>query len=263
MLLSTSIVPHPGRPGTHGRNPAGQFSANSEPVTSRSVLIGRHARMPRGYMGTAAGGRVARRARLGALLLGSLAALVMGIVGCTSITEGTPTADTAVAPAYRASVSASVSASSATSRIRESQRQQSLTTKAVRAACESLATTSKDAIDKVNAFVGAFNQGRDTAPTEGPAIDALNNTADTVAASLSAALSQELRDGLNGYVDAAAAWPTPSPVTPRPGVQPPGRSTQRHQNQGVETLPGFVLSHRCGALPCCATICASHDALRS
>ncbi|KMV23407.1 hypothetical protein H7H69_01100 [Mycobacterium heckeshornense] len=146
---------------------------------------------------------MARRARLGALALGSLAAVAMGIVGCTSITDGTPTADTAIAPAYRASVSASVSASSATSRIRESQRQQSLTTKAVRAACESLATTSKDAIDKVNAFVGAFNQGRDTAPTEGPAIDALNNTADTVAASVSTALSQELRERLNGYVEAA------------------------------------------------------------
>ncbi|BCO35491.1 hypothetical protein BMW24_022385 [Mycobacterium heckeshornense] len=203
MLWSSSIVPHPGRPGTHGRNPAGQISANSEPVTSRSVLIGRHAHTSRESTGPATGGRVARRARLGALALGSLAAVAMGIVGCTSITDGTPTADTAIAPAYRASVSASVSASSATSRIRESQRQQSLTTKAVRAACESLATTSKDAIDKVNAFVGAFNQGRDTAPTEGPAIDALNNTADTVAASVSTALSQELRERLNGYVEAA------------------------------------------------------------
>lgn len=129
----------------------------------------------------------------------------MGIVGCTSITEGTATVDTAMAPAYRASVSASVSASSATSRIRESQRQQSLTTRAVHAACESLATTGKNATDKVNEFVGAFNQGGDTAPTEGPAIDALNNSADAVAGSLGNALSSELRGALNAYVDAARA----------------------------------------------------------
>jgi hypothetical protein len=149
------------------------------------------------------------RKRVGALVLGCVAAVLMGlinvVVGCTTITEGTATVDTAVAPAYRASVSASVSASSATSRIRESQRQQSLTTRAVRAACESLATTGKDATDKVNEFVGAFNEGRDTAPTEGPAIDALNNSADAVAGSLSNALSSELRGALNAYADAARA----------------------------------------------------------
>lgn len=88
----------------------------------------------------------------------------MGIVGCTSVTNGTATPDTKVAPAYRQSVSASVSASSATSSVRESQRQQSLTTKAVRTACASLITTSKNAIDKTNEFVQAFNSGRGTGP---------------------------------------------------------------------------------------------------
>lgn len=127
----------------------------------------------------------------------------MGIVGCTTVTNGTATPDTQVAPAYRQSVSASVSASSATSRVRESQRQQSLTTKAVRTSCDTLATSSKDAIDKVNIFVGAFNAGRNTGPTEGPAIDALNNSADTVSNSLSEALSQQLKDAFNTYIDAA------------------------------------------------------------
>ncbi len=127
----------------------------------------------------------------------------MGIVGCTTVTNGTATPDTKVAPAYRQSVSASVSASAATSSIRESQRQQSLTTRAVRTSCDSFATTSKDAIDKVNAFVGAYNAGRNTGPTEGPAIDALNNSASTVANSFSDALSQRLKDALNAYVDAA------------------------------------------------------------
>ncbi len=127
----------------------------------------------------------------------------MGIVGCTTVTNGTATPDTQVAPAYRQSVSASVSASSATSRVRESQRQQSLTTKAVRTSCDTLATASKDAIDKVNIFVGAFNAGRNTGPTEGPAIDALNNSADTVGNSFNDALSQQLKDAFNTYIDAA------------------------------------------------------------
>jgi hypothetical protein len=131
--------------------------------------------------------------------------LLMGIVGCTSVTEGTATPDTKVAPAYRSSVSLSISASSATSSVRESQRQQSLTTKAIHTSCDVFATTSKDAIDKVNNFVGAFNAGRNTGPTEGPAIAALNDSASAVSGSLSDALSSQLRDALNAYVDAARA----------------------------------------------------------
>ncbi len=131
--------------------------------------------------------------------------MLMGIVGCTTVTNGTATPDTQVAPAYRQSVSASVSASVATSRVRESQRQQSLTTRAVRSSCDTLATSSKDAIDKVNVFVGAFNAGRNTGPTEGPAIDALNSSADTVGNSFNDALSQPLKDAFNAYIDAARA----------------------------------------------------------
>ncbi|HUH69841.1 MAG TPA: hypothetical protein VLZ05_13850 [Mycobacterium sp.] len=147
--------------------------------------------------------------RRGALALGCIAAVLMGlinvVVGCTTVTGGTATPDTKLAPAYRQSVSASVSASSATSSIRESQRQQSLTTRAIRSSCDSLATTSKAAIDKVNEFVGAYNAGRNTGPTEGPAIDALNNSASTVENSFSDALSSQIRDALNAYVDAARA----------------------------------------------------------
>jgi hypothetical protein len=141
----------------------------------------------------------------GVLAIGCVAAALMGIVGCTTVTNGTASPDTKVAPAYRQSVSASVSASSATSSVRESQRQQSLTTKAIRSSCESLATTSKDAIDKVNAFVGAFNAGRNTGPTEGPAIAALNDSASTVSNSFNDALSSQLKDAFNSYVDAAHA----------------------------------------------------------
>lgn len=129
----------------------------------------------------------------------------MGIVGCTTVTGGKATPDTKVAPAYRQSVSASVSASSATSRVKESQRQQSLTTRAIRTSCDSLATSSKDAIDKVNAYVSAFNGGRSTGPAEGPAIGALNDSATTVSNGFSDALSQPLKDAFNAYVDAARA----------------------------------------------------------
>jgi hypothetical protein len=144
-------------------------------------------------------------AKRGAFALGCIAAVVMGIVGCSTVTNGTATPDTKVAPAYRQSVSASVSASSATSSIHESQRQQSLTTRAVRSSCDTLATTSSAAIDKVNAFVGAFNAGRSTGPTEGPAIDALNDSASTVANSFSDALSTQIKDAFNAYIDAARA----------------------------------------------------------
>ncbi|SON62112.1 hypothetical protein MSIMFI_03633 [Mycobacterium simulans] len=130
---------------------------------------------------------------------------VINLAGCTSVTEGTATPDTNVAGAYRSSVSASISASSATSSVRESQRQQSLTTKAIHTSCDALATTSKDAIDKVNAFVAAFNAGRNTGPTEGPAIAALNNSATAVSGSFSDALSAEMRDAVNAYMDAARA----------------------------------------------------------
>jgi hypothetical protein len=141
--------------------------------------------------------------RRGALALGCVAAVVMGIVGCTSVTNGTARPDTKVAPAYRQSVSASVSASSVTSRVHESQRQQSLTTRAVLTSCDALSTTASDAIDKVNAFVSAFNAGHSTGPMEGPAIDALNNSATSVGNSFSDALSQDLKDAFNAYMDAA------------------------------------------------------------
>ena len=126
----------------------------------------------------------------------------MCIAACTSVTDGTATPNASLAPAYRSSVSLSVSASVATSSIRESQRQQSLTTKAVRTSCDSLATSSKDAIDKVNAFVALFNAGRSTGPAEGPAIDALNNSAQR-RQRINDALSQQLRDAFNAYSDAS------------------------------------------------------------
>jgi hypothetical protein len=141
----------------------------------------------------------------GALVLGCVAATLMVVAACTKMTDGMATPNTKIAPAYRSSVSASVSASIATSSIHESQRQQSLTTKAIRTSCDTLATSSSAAIDKVNVFVKTYNQGHNTGPTEGPAIDALNDSASTVAGALNDAMSSDLRDAFNAYVDAAHA----------------------------------------------------------
>jgi hypothetical protein len=70
-------------------------------------------------------------------------------------------------------------------------------------ACSSLATTAGEAIDKVNVFVAAFNAGQSTGPAEGPAVDALNNSAAAVSNGLSDSGSQQLRDAFNAYIDAA------------------------------------------------------------
>jgi hypothetical protein len=115
-------------------------------------------------------------------------------------------AESAAAEASRSSsVAPSQSASAATSRFRESERERVQSSEAVHNGCQSLATTSKDAIDKVNAFVSAVNANQRTGPTEGPAIQALNNSAATVDGSINSGLSQQLRDAFNAYVDAARA----------------------------------------------------------
>jgi hypothetical protein len=145
-----------------------------------------------------------KRLRIAAFVVGSMAAVAMIVVGCTSVTQGTPKVDKADAPVYRASVSASIEESEASSRTRESERQASLTTQAVHSSCEALSSSSVDAVNAVNAYVDAFNKNAaDVAAKAGPAIDALNHSADLVARSVSDALTAQLRDALTAWVDAA------------------------------------------------------------
>jgi hypothetical protein len=145
-----------------------------------------------------------KRLRIAALVTGSLAASAMVIVGCNSVTEGTAKVDAGEAPVYRASVSASIEESAASSSARESERQESLTTQAIHSSCEALSSSSVDAITAVNNYVDAFNQNAaDFGAQAGPAIDALNHSADLVARSMSDALMPELKDALNAWVDAA------------------------------------------------------------
>lgn len=141
--------------------------------------------------------------RIGALLGGACAALMLVIVGCTSVTDGSATGDAKEAPAYRTSVSVSMSESRATSSQREASRQSSMTTAAIRNSCEALSTSSVTAIREVNVWVAAYNDRADTASKEGPAIKALNDSADLVEKSLSPSLSPELTAGLREWIDSA------------------------------------------------------------
>ncbi|BBY89840.1 MULTISPECIES: hypothetical protein [Mycolicibacterium] len=140
--------------------------------------------------------------------LGMAAVMLMAAIGCSSITDGTPTVDASDAPAYRTSVSESLSASAATSSARESERQGSLTVEAVHTACETMSTTSADAIDALNVYVDSMNAGGDGIATEGAAGEALNRSADVVLADIDDTLPPELRDALNAWVDAARATAT-------------------------------------------------------
>jgi serine/threonine protein kinase len=108
--------------------------------------------------------------------------------------------------ASASAASSSSSAVAATSSIWQRERkreQQREATQAVRDACGSFAVSSKDAVDKVNDYVAAFNQGRDTTPSQGPAIDALNHSADEAEKMTNGPLPQQLREALNAYSDAA------------------------------------------------------------
>jgi hypothetical protein len=145
-----------------------------------------------------------KRLRIAALVIGSLAAMAMIIVGCTSVTQGSAEIDRADAPVYRASVSASSEESAASSSSRESERQASLTTQAVHTSCEALSSSSVDAITAVNNYVDAFNKNAaDAAAKAPPAVDALNHSADLVGRSVSDPLSPNLRDALTAWVDAS------------------------------------------------------------
>jgi hypothetical protein len=170
----------------------------SEPVTSLAVETD--------WLSTRGG---SRRVRIAAPVLGGVAALLMVVVGCTSVTDGSPTVDAKDVPVYRASMSASIEASVAASSALESESQASLTTQAVHSACEALSQSSDDAITAINDYVVAFNENTaDASAKAGPAVDSLNKSADLVSSSISDAMSPDVEDALNGWVDAAKAVAT-------------------------------------------------------
>jgi len=124
----------------------------------------------------------------------------MVVASCTTVTEGDPIVNAGDAPLYRTSVAMSISQSAAAS----SERQASLTTQAIHTACETMSSTSSDAIDAVNNYVGAFNQGSgNLASTEVPAINALNQSAEATAGSITDAVPQRLKDAFAGWINGA------------------------------------------------------------
>lgn len=130
----------------------------------------------------------------------------MGAVACTTVTGGDATVNAGDAPVYRTSVSLSSSQSAASSSAREAERQASMTTQAVHDTCETLSTTSADAIDAVNAYVSAYNEeGGDVAITEGPAVDGLNQSADAVESSIDDIVPEEIKNAFMAWVDGARA----------------------------------------------------------
>ncbi|MDH6194979.1 hypothetical protein M2272_001608 [Mycobacterium frederiksbergense] len=153
-------------------------------------------------------GQFGAKARIAAGGLGGAALVAMIVVGCSAVTGGTAQVDTNAAPEYRASVSASITESSLSSVTRESQRQASLTTRAIHTVCEDLSTSAVDAVEAVNAYVEAVNNGGDTQAKAGPAIAGLNRSADLVSSGLSDALSADLRAALTDWVDSARALVT-------------------------------------------------------
>lgn len=168
-----------------------------------------------------------RGLRVAGLLTAFAAVLSMGAAACTSVTGGDATANGGDAPAYRTSVSLSSSQSASSSSSRESERQASMTTQAVHDTCETLSTTSADAIDAVNAYVGAFNdEGGDVAKTEGPAVDGLKQSAEAVESSISDDVPDEVKTAFDAWIDGARA--TADAIT--------GRASPSEFNKVVEEL---------------------------
>ena len=75
---------------------------------------------------------------------------------------------------------------------------------AVHSSCETLSSSSVDAVTAVNDFVDAYNKSGAVATDKAtPAVDALNHSADSVARSITDPLIPELKDAMNAWVDAA------------------------------------------------------------
>ena len=138
-------------------------------------------------------------------MVGSLAGLAMIIVGCTSVTEGSPTVNATDAPVYKASVSASIEESAASSSSKESERQKSLTTEAVHSRVRG-AELQQRGLDHRGQRLrqGVQRECRRRAGEGGTGRRlAQPQRRRWSPRSISDPLSQELKDALNAWVDAA------------------------------------------------------------
>ncbi len=140
-------------------------------------------------------GRRRRNRRIVLLAGGAAALIVIATAAVIALASDKSASPAAQGPS---SVKTSMTSSSAST-----VPPQSLTTPAVHTVCKTLQSSSQSVIDAVNAYVAAFNKGGDAAALAGSAIDALNNSANLVAGSISPTLSPQLRDDLISYVNAA------------------------------------------------------------
>jgi hypothetical protein len=145
-----------------------------------------------------------RQWRLAVLAAGLIATAVLTVVGCTSIKEGAPSADSNDARSYRTWVADSLSQSAAAASERESTRRESETAEAVANACETLSSNSVDVVTAINAYVNtvAGHRDADVAAKAQAAVDTLNRGADAVATSLNTALLPQVADAFRAWVDA-------------------------------------------------------------
>lgn len=207
--LLLPIVPHfhpSRRPDPHCPDSPGQAPTSSQVSRYRATVL---IRWPRSVSnGSRQHAPGPRRPQISVLIAGGTAAGLMGLLGCTAIVEGSPAVRAGDAPAYRTSVSESVSQSAASSSAKESERQQSVTTEAIYTVCEVMSTSSADAVDAVNSYVAALNANSDPTATEGPAAEALNRSADEVTAGVNDTLPQDMQDAFNSWIDAARATAT-------------------------------------------------------
>jgi hypothetical protein len=148
-----------------------------------------------------------RQWRIAALTAGVTATALLVVVGCTSVTDGAPSANTNDARSYRTFVADSLSESAAAASERESTRRESQTAEAVANACEVLSSTSVDVVTAINAYVNAVATRNevDIAAKAQTAVDTLNRSADIVATSVNTALWPEMADAFRAWVDATRA----------------------------------------------------------
>jgi hypothetical protein len=148
-----------------------------------------------------------RRWRIAALMAGLTATALLVVVGCTSMTDGAPVADTSDARSYRTWVVNSLSESAAAASERESTRQVSVTAEAVANGCELLSSTSVDVVTAINAYVNAVSTGNaaEVVNKGQAAVDVLNHGADIVEGTLGTALLPQTAEAFRAWVDATRA----------------------------------------------------------
>jgi hypothetical protein len=144
------------------------------------------------------------RWRIAVQALGVTAMTVLVVVGCTTVTAGSPAVNVGDATSYRTWAAGSSSHAAAEASAQESTRKERMTAEAVADACEVLSSSSVDVVTAINAYVKASTTGdeADVQAKAQSAVDVLNRAADSVASSLNTPLLPAMAGALAAWVDA-------------------------------------------------------------